>query len=262
MTSVRRVDDSMSLLRTLVAEAIDPDYARGARGPHHPRGKTPFVVVVVLIGMLFSIAAIQTTRSRPANAAERTELINRLTEQKRIQDKLRATILQRQSEVRGLENEELSQDHASSELAAELAIIEPVTGAIAVSGPGLVITVDDAADGNQHVVDTDLQQLANGLWEAGAEAVAINGHRLTTRSAIRGAGEAITVDYRSLTRPYLVQAIGDPATLGERFTKSRGGQWWAAVTQKYGLELEMKTAAHISLSASPALRIRHAEVKS
>ena len=36
-----------------------------------------------------------------------------------------------------------------------------------------------------------------------------NGQRLTALSAVRGAGEAITVNFRSLRRPYVVEAIGD-----------------------------------------------------
>ena len=35
----------------------------------------------------------------------------------------------------------------------------------------------------------DLQILVNGLWESGAEAISVNGHRLSTLTAIRGAGE-------------------------------------------------------------------------
>ena len=77
--------------------------------------------------------------------------------------------------------------------------LEPGVGAVAVRGPGLVIVVDDAPSSENsqpdRVYDVDLQILTNGLWQAGAEAVAINGHRLSALTAIRGAGEAITVDY-------------------------------------------------------------------
>jgi hypothetical protein len=88
----------------------------------------------------------------------------------------------------------------------------------------MVIVVDDAQGTNAaQVTDEDLRQLVNGAWEAGAEGIAINGHRLTTRTAIRSAGSAITVDYRSLLRPYRVEAIGDPKTLPARFANTPGG---------------------------------------
>ena len=82
-------------------------------------------------------------------------------------------------------------------------------------GPGGPrITVDDAPGGpgrNRRVIlDTDLQSLVNGLWMAGAEAISINGQRLTSLTAIRIAGEAITVNNVSLTPPYVVSRSATP----------------------------------------------------
>ncbi len=88
------------------------------------------------------------------------------------------------------------------------------------------------------MLDIDLQILANGLWQAGAEAVAINGHRLSTLTAIRAAGEAITVDYRSLTRPYRVEAIGDPHTSQQQFVRDHAGLWWNELTQNRGMRYD------------------------
>ena len=58
------------------------------------------------------------------------------------------------------------------------------------------------------VLDVDLQSVVNALWAAGAEAIAINGQRLTATSTIRAAGDAVLVDYRPVTSPYEVAAIG------------------------------------------------------
>jgi uncharacterized protein YlxW (UPF0749 family) len=63
------------------------------------------------------------------------------------------------------------------------------------------------------VRDADLQDVVNGLWAAGAEAVAVDGQRLTALSAIRSAGESVLVDLRPLSPPYTVEAVGDPAAL-------------------------------------------------
>ena len=77
---------------------------------------------------------------------------------------------------------------------------------------------DDAAEGGARpqqgrVIAKDLQFVTNALWESGAEAVSINGKRLTSTSAIRFAGSAIIVDFRPLTRPYVITALGDPQAL-------------------------------------------------
>ena len=74
--------------------------------------------------------------------------------------------------------------------------------------------------GPSRVIYSDLQKVANDLWAAGAEAIAINGQRLTATSTIRSAGAAILVDFRPVTSPYEVSAIG-PGSLREQFDDSR-----------------------------------------
>jgi uncharacterized protein YlxW (UPF0749 family) len=123
------------------------------------------------------------------------------------------------------------------------------------------ITVDDRPDARtkrQVVLDEDLQRLVNGLWVAGAEAVSINGERLTALSAIRGAGEAITVNYHSLRRPYVVQAIGDPDNLPARFIESAGGSWWLNLQSVYQLRFDMTSEDSVTLPAVPTPALRHA----
>src|SRR5207302_160556 len=73
--------------------------------------------------------------------------------------------------------------------------VDPVTGRQTGTNPGLVL-------------DRDLQDVANELWHDGAEAIAINGQRLTATTTIRAAGGAILVDFRPVTAPYQVSAIG------------------------------------------------------
>ena len=96
---------------------------------------------------------------------------------------------------------------------------ELAAGTGAVGGPGLRVTVEDApvtradpeaADPDLRVQDVDLQVVVNGLWAAGAEAVAVNGQRLTALTAIRTAGSAILVDLAPLSSPYVVEAVGRP----------------------------------------------------
>ena len=56
----------------------------------------------------------------------------------------------------------------------------------------LRITVDDAPDGDvtQQVRDSDLAILVDGLWNAGAEAISVNGKRLTNLTAFDNVGPA------------------------------------------------------------------------
>ena len=100
----------------------------------------------------------------------------------------------------------------------------------------------------------------NGLRQAGAEAVAINGHRITTLTPIRSAGSAITVDYVSLNPPYVVEAIGDPSRLQARFVRTSAAVWWQYLHDNYGIAYELQTVnGDLRLPADPAMTLRYAE---
>jgi uncharacterized protein YlxW (UPF0749 family) len=161
-----------------------------------------------------------------------------------------------------------------SELAATLSGLEVVTGAGAVRGPALVVHLEDAEDADTEggtdpragegstegrVTDRDLQTVVNEVWAAGAEAVAINGQRLTSLSAIRSAGQAILVDFRPLSPPYDLVAVGDSDTMRSRLVDGFGGSY-LQVLRNYGIDYTVKTRDSVRLPAAAGLPVRYATV--
>ena len=259
----------MDLLLQIIRQPVDPDYAdAAARGTSSSRRHRLLGVLAVVIGVMFAVAAVQNTRSAPALQSERAGLIDRVQEAEVQQDQLRARATALSEEITTLRATALGGDATAQQLEREIGRLGPVTGAVAVTGPGVVVVVDDAAgaaDGAEpgdRVLDLDLQILANGLWQAGAEAVAVNGHRLSALTAIRSAGDAITVDYRSLNRPYRVEAIGDPRTLPASFAESAAGAWWHDLEQNRGMRYEVGDARSLSLPADPGMTLRWARAAS
>lgn len=260
----RAADASMDLLNQIIRQPIDPDYAIvAARGTPGPRGRWSIAVIAVLIGALFAVAAVQTTRTAPALQTERTELISRIGTAEKEQDELRGRVTALSAEIATLRGAALGDDSTSRGLETQISTLDPVVGNVAVVGPGIAITVDDAASANSderdRVLDIDLQVLVNGLWMAGAEAVSINGHRLSNLTAIRSAGDAITVDYRSLTRPYEVEAIGDPRTMQARFVESSAGAWWNELAQNRHMGYGIADVKSLELDADPGIALRYAK---
>src|SRR4029450_1762991 len=94
------------------------------------------------------------------------------------------------------------------------------------------------------VKDTDLQLASNALWAGGAEAIAINGQRLTATSTIRQAGEAILVDFRPVTTPYQVVAIG-PDTLAREFRDGYAGRFFRELTARFGMSFDAAEGRHV-----------------
>jgi uncharacterized protein YlxW (UPF0749 family) len=259
----------MDLLLQIIRQPVDPDYAAAAaRGDRSSRRLWLLGLVAVAVGVLFAVAAVQTTRSAPALQSERTELIHRVQDAEAQQDELRGRATALSAEIDTLRTAALGGDSASAELERQITVLDPVVGNVAVRGPGVQIVVDDAAAPadpaapGDRVLDLDLQILANGLWQAGAEAVAINGHRLSALTAIRSAGDAITVDYRSLNRPYRIEAVGNPRTLPAAFAESSAGAWWHDLQQNRGMRYELTDAGELTLPADPGLTLRWARAAS
>ncbi|WP_166649128.1 DUF881 domain-containing protein [Naumannella halotolerans] len=260
-----RPDSSMDLLSQIFAQPLDPDYVRRDGRPPSPRRAAVVIFCCLLLsGLMIGVSIAQNARSAPLVEQERSQLRERIFAQQELIAEQNARVTALDAEVEQARAEVLSGDSRSAELEAELERLGLAAQTVAVRGPGLVITVDDGpqgADGTANqVLDSDLQQMANGLWSAGAEAIAINGHRLGPGTAIRIAGDAITVDYRSLSRPYRMEAIGDPDTLRSGWEQGAGAELWNHLRDDYGLRYEMADSAELELPAGRQQQLHAAEV--
>jgi uncharacterized protein YlxW (UPF0749 family) len=93
--------------------------------------------------------------------------------------------------------------------------------------------------------------IVNGLWQAGATDISINGRRMTPTSAIRAAGEAILLNYRPMSPPYVVSAIGpDADQLAGRFRENPAGLLLEQLEAQYGVIWELQTVGNITLPAA------------
>ncbi|HHV22293.1 MAG TPA: DUF881 domain-containing protein [Propionibacterium sp.] len=259
-----RKDASMDLLNDILRNPMDEDYravaARG--GPRRPASRLAVLVICLVIGAMFTLSAVQTTRAAPVAATEREQLIRQARDQEQEQEQLRDDIERMRTENADIRAGLLADSEDARIAQTEIQRLAPGAGEVPVSGPGIIIVVDDAPavreDKLNRVLDKDLQMMVNGLWLAGAEAIAINGHRVSSLTAIRNAGDAVTVNYRSLTRPYRVEVIGDPHTLAARFADSPGGQIWQGLAQNYEMRFDIIQAEEIQLRADPSLGLNHA----
>jgi uncharacterized protein YlxW (UPF0749 family) len=221
------------------------------------------VVVLAAFVLLLMTAATQTSRNAVADEDERKDLITQIRQGKEAVQADTTRIDRLQAEVAELRTGLLDSDKLSAGTRDQLQLLSVRAGVAAVRGPGVVVTVDDAPGAESDrstVLDSDLQQLVNGLWQAGAEAISINGQRLTNLSAIRQAGSAISVNFDRLDRPYVVQAIGDPAALPRRFGDTASGQTWLDLQQRVGLQFSMRTRTKLSLPGAGVPTLRQARL--
>lgn len=164
-----RKDESMDLLNDILEQAVDPGYAAAAsKNPRPGRHRLGLFVVMAVVGTLVAISAVQSLRAASAIEQQRTDLIAEVQHgNDRIEDQ-RARIAELQAETDEQRRHVLAGDEAAADNTDRIEALAPTAGAVAMSGPGLVIVVDDAtaerADGLNRVLDSDLQLLVNGLW--------------------------------------------------------------------------------------------------
>jgi len=260
----------MGLLPYLTAHTVDEDYAQVAArrqaGAEPGRTRRPIgvagAVALAVFAVLAVTAAAQTSQDSVSQERERRALITQVKERKASVEADRRTVSKLRAETNRLEAELLRNTHDSGGVVAERNLLSLRSGTEAVHGPGVEIVVDDAQDAESdrnRVLDSDLQKLVNGLWQAGAEAISINGERLTNLSAIRHAGSAITVNFTSLSRPYRILAIGNRDTLPSRFADSSSGQAWLDLQREVGLRFTMRTQGSLRLPAADVPTLRYAE---
>ncbi len=258
---------TMGLLDYLTAHSLDEDYAHVAEqrasepSAGGPRLRGASVVALAVFGLLATTAGIQTARTEPVRQSSRDALVANAQDQREEMDETRKEVLQLRRAVDRAQEAVLAASESGRILQEQVDGLELTTGAAPATGPGVRVVVDDNAEagtGRQVVLDKDLQILVNGLWSAGAEAVSVNDQRVTSLTSIRTAGDAITVNLRSLSRPYTVQALGDPDQLPARFVESPAGSWWLNLKSVYGLQFTMTREESLTVPAAPALTLRHA----
>ncbi|MFJ7071097.1 DUF881 domain-containing protein [Streptomyces sp. NPDC098781] len=278
-TPPSRPDASMSLLTNVMDHSLDDGYAEAAARkkaagdggmPKTLRAKLGLAVGLVLAALVVTVGAAQARVAAPVVAKEREELIDRIDRETAAADKLEDSVDDLRADVSARQREALKSTGGDQ---AEL--VGVLAGAVEVHGPGVKLVVDDAKEAGTEsgsdprgasgfsdtgrVRDRDMQRVVNGLWQSGAEAISINGQRLTALSAIRAAGDAILVDNKPLVPPYTVLAVGDGERLSTRFQDSADGLYLHALQENFGIRTSISAQDDLRLPAAPSVIVRTAQ---
>lgn len=114
----------------------------------------------------------------------------------------------------------INDTQASSELVdKELQQAELYLGKTDVHGQGIII---ELSDGSSNIVAEDLINLMNELKTAEAEAISVNGQRVTNLTEFADVDSYIVVNGTRLSSPYTIQVIGNQKYLESGIT-AKGG---------------------------------------
>ena len=284
----------MPLLDRIVRQALDEDYEvvaarkartrpgrRGRRGrqpvrpssdrphperphperPHPERPRQVAAAVMAVFGVLVAVAAVQTARNAPEANASRQSLVDQIQARRATIERLQGRLVRLQTSITSQRDALAQAAQDEQVLVARAERLGVRTGFVAVHGPGVRIHLDDAEGGDvtQVVRASDLAMLVDGLWNAGAEAIAVNNLRLTALTAFANVGPAVHIGKVPLVAPYTIEAIGDPDTMAADLLDTTFGQRFYSLRDSLGFDYQIGSVDEMRLPAAnpPSLRTVH-----
>jgi uncharacterized protein YlxW (UPF0749 family) len=166
------------------------------------------------------------------------------------------------AEVEALRNQVLAESDPTA--AARVRALGVVSGALAVKGSGVELVLapnvsvkDD--DGSNRIQAGDLRVIVAGLWASGAEAVSVNGVRLTSLTALRDVGQVIQVELQPLSAPYTIHAIGPPNGLEVALASGGAATRLSLLKDYVGVSVSIDAGKTLEIPASVgAFALRYA----
>lgn len=156
------------------------------------------------------------------------------------------------------QTEKESDEKTAELLQKELDQLELALGTTEVEGEGITIILTDNGTENyseedsvNSITDSDLLIIVRELFNAGAEAISINGNRIVSMTDIflrsSDKSKIMQIDSKRITSPYVIKAIGNKSYL-ESAAKSKDGR--LSILQEAGHTVEIQvTNRPISIEA-------------
>ncbi len=183
---------------------------------HRSRSQLAVTVVAFVLGFLV-VAQLRSQQTAPALAGvssqDLTVLVANLNTRN---DQLRTEIATLDGELAELRDDRSRGDTSLDQLREDLERVRAFAGLEPVVGQGVAITIAGPISAQA------VEELINELWNAGAEAVAIDERRVVSGSVVSGPPGGLSVDGTGLGDPFEVRAIGAQQTLTGSLTRIGG----------------------------------------
>ena len=134
--------------------------------------------------------------------------------------------------------------------AARAAALTPVRG------PAVTVVLKDAplnvkpagVDDDLLVVhQQDIQAVVDALWAGGAEAMTIQGQRVSARTGIKCVGNTVVLDSVPYAPPYVITAIGSQRSLENALASSHALRIYRQYAEAYHLGWEQRREASVTM---------------
>jgi uncharacterized protein YlxW (UPF0749 family) len=168
-------------------------------------------------------------------------VIQEITEENRA---LRDEVVRLEMRVVEARRESESEGAVLNEAAKELNGLRVIAGLEAAVGPGVTVTISDP---DKVLLPEDFVAIVHELRAGGAEAIAVNGRRVSASTGFSGSDGRVELDGAPLARDYYVVALGSPEELEQSITLPGGIE--SALEAFPGVQVEIEQDESLEVGA-------------
>ncbi|GAB3706315.1 DUF881 domain-containing protein [Mariniluteicoccus flavus] len=228
-----------------------------------PGARVVTALVCVAIGLMITVSSLS-ARGTDLRPGRNTDLIDLVRSRSRANADLSARAAALREEVDRL----AAAQNAEPDLSERVGSAAALAGLTPVRGPAVTVTLSDApssvtapgVDQDLLVVhQQDIQAIVNVMWGSGAEAMTIQGQRVTSTTGIKCVGNTVVLHGTPYAPPYVITAIGDPGRLERGLGRSEFVRVYKQYVDTYHLGYAQRTDGEVTLPGYLGpVRLEHA----
>ena len=195
------------------------------------------VCFILTIGISVQIRTVNRNGTTTSRNQELNNLKSQVLKMKEKYEDSYNKLERAQEELEKTRNNIASADEKLKTLEKEINRYSILLGTTEVNGQGVTVTVTDASTQDNLLAimdpivhDVDILEIVNELKNAGAEAIDVNGQRITATTAISCDGNVIVVNGEKISSPFTINAIGQPERMA---TLTRPGGYLERMAESY-----------------------------
>ncbi len=185
---------------------------------------TPVSAMSLVLGFMIATAWVNNENRRGRlgllGASQGSRVQSGTIDMQEAVEKTQAEVAKLRAENTKLQNAMASQTSSTKALNDSLQEVKILAGLTDLEGPGVRVELRDSKKPGSGIFpadliihDIDVMKVVNELWNAGAEGVTVNNHRIIGGTSFRCVGSVILVDDVKISSPIVIRAIGDASTL-------------------------------------------------
>lgn len=172
-------------------------------------------VPALIFGYLVANQAVTQSERSALAVRYNAPLVDAASALQKEQNDLKTQLAELRTKLDEIQKAGATQSGLAGDISRQIETLQARSGLSAVTGEGVIVTLDDAhTAANAKEIEksichnTDITDIVNTGWRAGAEAIAVNGERMVGTSSVYCVGSTIMVNGTLMSPPFNIAAIG------------------------------------------------------